>query len=144
MKVEIRAVGDRDRLDAWRILAELRTHLDPDDFEAGLAEQAQLHGYALVGAFEDGRLTGVMGFREVRTFARGRHLHVDDLVVASDARGQGIGRRLIEYAEALARERGLEQVFLDSRPGAVGFYERRGYRRHESTLIKKQLGEPET
>ncbi len=77
--------------------------------------------------------------REVHTFARAAYLHVDDLVVSAHARGKGIGKRLIEHAEAFARRRGLAQLFLDSRAGAMGFYERRGYRRHESVLIKKRL-----
>lgn len=139
MKLEVRPVRDAELEAAWRVLAELRTHLSREDFEAGLARQRDAHGYELIGAFEDGDVVGVLGLREVHTFARGAHLHVDDLVVSSNARGQGIGRRLIEHAERLAAERGMRQIFLDSRSGATGFYERRGYRRHESVLMKKPL-----
>lgn len=141
MKLEVRAVRDAELEAAWRVLAELRTHLSQADFVASLARQRAAHGYELIGAFEDEDLVGVLGMREVHTFARGAHLHVDDLVVSSSARGQGIGKRLIEYAERHARERGMRQVFLDSRSGATGFYERLGYRRHESILMKKRLDE---
>ncbi|MGA7965451.1 MAG: GNAT family N-acetyltransferase [Gammaproteobacteria bacterium] len=141
MKLDIRPVEDGELEAAWRVLAELRTHLSREDFDQALARQRETHGYELIGAFEDGNLVGVLGLREVHTFARGKHLHVDDLVVSSNARGQGIGKRLIEYAERLARRRGMCQVFLDSRTGAMGFYERRGYRRHESVLVKKNLDE---
>lgn len=139
MSIEIRPVAAGEYERAWQILAELRPALTLASFESGLAEQQRRHAYELLGAYEEGRLVAVMGIREVHTFARGPHLHVDDLVVASGARGIGIGRRLIEHAERLARGRGLDRVFLDSRPGAVGFYERRGYRRHESVLVKRRI-----
>lgn len=139
MKLDIRPVKDGELEAAWRVLIELRTHLSREDFDRALAQQREAHGYELVGAFEDDNLVGVLGLREVHTFARGKHLHVDDLVVSANARGQGTGKRLIEHAEQLARSRGMRQVFLDSRAGAMGFYERRGYRRHDSVLVKKTL-----
>lgn len=143
MTLDIRPIEAGERDEAWKILAELRGHLVQDRFAADLTRLVEAHGYELVGAFENGRLAGVLGVRVVHTFARGAHLHVDDLVVASAFRGRGVGRRLLRYAERQARERGLEQVFLDSRPGALGFYEREGYRRHESVLVKKRLANGE-
>lgn len=140
MEVEIRPVKAAEHADAWRVLHELRTGLDREAFEAALPIQAREHGYRLIGAFSGGRLLGVMGVRPVHTFARGAHLHVDDLVVTAAARGTGIGRRLLAYAEDLARTQGRGQVFLDSRPDVLGFYERGGYRPHESVLVKKRLG----
>ncbi len=139
MNTEVRPITAAELTAAWQILLELRPGLSREDFGKTLRQQSAAHGYELIGAFEDRKLVGVLGMREVHTFARGSHLHIDDLVVAADARGQGTGGRLLEYAEAVARNHGLLQVFLDSRPGAIGFYERRGYRRHESVLIKKPL-----
>ena len=144
MTMEIRPVRTGEHDAAWEVLRELRTHLTREAFEKALALQGDVHSYTLIGAFEDGRVAGVLGMRIVHTFARGAHLHVDDLVVTAGERGHGVGRRLLDFAENYARERKLTQVFLDSRPGAVGFYERRGYRRHESTLIKKPLDDRES
>ncbi len=141
MKLDIRPVKDSELEAAWQVLVELRTHLSREDFDQALTRQREAHGYELLCAFEDDNLVGVLGLREVHTFARDKHLHVDDLVVSSNARGQGTGKRLIEYAERVARNRGMRQVFLDSRAGAMGFYERRGYRRHDSVLVKKSLDE---
>lgn len=143
MKLAIRPIAAEELDAVWCVLAELRTHLAREDFRKALARQCDAHGYELIGAFEGGELLGVLGIRAAHSFARGAYLHVDDLVVSAHARGKGIGKRLVEYAEALARERGLGQVFLDSRPGAIGFYERLGYRRHESVLIKKRVDSPD-
>ena len=66
-----------------------------------------------------------MGMRPVHTLARGPHLHVDDLVVDAAVRGSGAGHALMAYAEADARAREMSAVFLDARPDAIPFYERK-------------------
>ena len=93
----------------------------------------------LVGAFRDRELIGVLGMRPVHTLARGAHLHVDDLVVAAEARGSGAGHALMAYAEADARARDMSAVFLDARPDAVSFYESRNYALHSAPSMKKMI-----
>lgn len=139
MEIEIRPIRSEQRAAAWRVLRELRDELSMERFETALDIQSREHQYVLIGAYSGADLLGVMGMRPVHTFARGAHLHVDDLVVTNSSRGAGIGRRLLTYAEAYARGRGLKRVFLDSRPQVIAFYERKGYRRHESVLVKKSL-----
>ena len=139
MDIEVRPIRQDEHESAWRVVKELRTGLSREQFESAVAVQSQQHDYVLIGAYEDKKLLGVMGMRPVHTFARGAHLHVDDLVVTEAARGAGIGQRLLEHAEAHAREHGMGRVFLDSRPEVIGFYEGNGYRRHESILVKKRL-----
>lgn len=66
-----------------------------------------------------GGLSGAIGFGWLR---------VHRLAVAPEARGQGIGTRLLRRAEAIARERGALGVQLDTFAfQAPAFYERLGY-----------------
>ena len=60
----------------------------------------------------------------------GRRCEILGLVVASEQRGQGVGRRLVEAVEPWATHRGLEQVAVRSnvaRTESHPFYERLGY-----------------
>lgn len=52
---------------------------------------------------------------------------VRQVAVASDAHGNGLGRRLLLELEALAEEQGARELWLNSRDSAYGFYERIGF-----------------
>ncbi|TGD81523.1 GNAT family N-acetyltransferase [Hymenobacter wooponensis] len=49
------------------------------------------------------------------------------MAVHPQAQGQGVGRQVLEYLEAAARQQGLREVVLHAREQAVPFYERLGY-----------------
>jgi len=55
-------------------------------------------------------------------------LFVELLAVPDAARGQGLGRHVMEQAEAIAREAGCAGIWLDTYEfQARGFYEKLGY-----------------
>ena len=55
-------------------------------------------------------------------------MHIEILVVPESARGQGLGRSLMQQAEAIAIQRGCTGVYLDTLAfQARGFYEKLGY-----------------
>lgn len=124
---------------ACAILRELRTFLDAATIATKLEEQEKGWGYELHGAFRGDELLGVAGFRTVQTLVRGRHMHLDDLVVTEAHQAEGIGKGLMAYLEALAKERGLTALFLDARAEAISFYERRGYEPHVAPLYRKRF-----
>ena len=64
-------------------------------------------------------------------------LYVDDLCVDETARGKGVGRALMEYVTALAKERGCHSVTLNvwaCNEGARRFYETLGMREQRRTM----------
>jgi GNAT superfamily N-acetyltransferase len=64
-------------------------------------------------------------FHSFSTFLGRRGLYLEDLYVVPEARGQGVGRRLIAHLAAVAVQRGcarFEWAVLDWNGGAIGFY----------------------
>ena len=72
----------------------------------------------------------------------GRRAAIEDLVVDSSARGQGIGRRLLERALDAARSKGAVKVQLTSRPSRVAanaLYRRAGFSLRETNCYSLQF-----
>lgn len=57
------------------------------------------------------------------------HAFVTELIVREDARGAGIGARILDTLVAAARERGVDDVQLFAARGRAAFYERHGFER---------------
>lgn len=73
--------------------------------------------------------TGLQGF--VVSYARGDHLHIENIAVLPSAQGLGYGRALIDHAEARASAAGLARVELYTNAAMVenlGYYRALGYR----------------
>ena len=77
-------------------------------------------------AWQTGKL---VGFAIMQFYAERAHLNL--LAVQPAARRLGVGRRLVEWQEQVARAGGIPVVNLEVRannPGAQAFYRRLGYR----------------
>jgi ribosomal protein S18 acetylase RimI-like enzyme len=65
---------------------------------------------------------------------------INELVVAGDARGRGIGCKLVEAAIAAAREAGMEEIEVGTEIGntaARSFYRSVGFN-HEYVLLGRE------
>lgn len=135
MGLSIAEAADADAVRAlWPVLRELRPHLAEDALVDAVASQRE-EGYRLVGAWRDGAPHGAAGFRVQQMLAHGRFLYVDDLVTIEACRGQGVGKALLDWLLAQARQLGCASLQLDSgswRHRAHAFYFARGL--HVSSL----------
>ena len=67
-------------------------------------------------------------------------LHIELLWISETARGSGIGRKLIQKAEAFARDNGCENALVETTSWqARPFYEKNGYN-HMATLSNRPKG----
>lgn len=103
-----------------------------DDYWTSVVEVRERGGELLV-ALLDGEVVGMCQIMILRHFQNtaGRCAELESVYVRGDVRGRGVGARLIEHAEGLARERGCYRVQLTSRNerlDAHRFYESHGYR----------------
>jgi len=89
------------------------------DYERAVRE----HQFDLL--VEHGRILGL-----IETMRRADHLWIENLAVAPEARGRGLGRRLLAGAEDKARAGGFLEVRLSTNAAFetnVAFYRRGGF-----------------
>lgn len=121
--------SDQDYQASFDVMRELRPHLsDATAFTAQVRRQAE-QGYRLLAAWQDNQVKALAGYRLQENLLYGRFLYVDDLVTTSDARGHGLGARLIDALRDEARRQGCANFVLDTGLGnSLGqrFYFRQG------------------
>lgn len=83
-------------------------------------------GEFLLKRDEDQKLLGVVRLMPV-TDNNPLSRQVRQVAVSPAARGLGVGRELMAYVEDLARDQGAEELWLESRGVAYGFYNKLGY-----------------
>ncbi|WP_113699588.1 GNAT family N-acetyltransferase [Nonomuraea lactucae] len=107
-------------------------------FDAALPLLLQDEGALLVAAVIDGRVRGyLLGFTHLTLFANGPVAWVEEAMVQSGSRRQGIGRALLEEFERWARTRGAGYVAMATRR-APEFYHALGYE-ESATFFRKVL-----
>lgn len=108
----------------YPVMAQLRPHLSLPDFTVQVLRQQQA-GYRLAYAEQEGTIVAVAGYRLQENLAWGRFLYLDDLVTDESRRSTGAGSALWDHLMQIAREKGCQQLHLDSgvqRFGAHRFY----------------------
>jgi ribosomal-protein-alanine acetyltransferase len=94
----------------------------PENFLSDLDNPAVLSRVAEENGLVLGYLV-VWVFKEV--------LHIANIALVSDQRGQGLGSRLLRHTIEFARDRKIDRIELEvreSNDAAIRFYERQGFR----------------
>lgn len=79
-----------------------------------------------IGAFsvDEVALTGCM----ILTPMSNGDMKMRQVAVDPTLQGQGIGQRMVEFAEVFAARQGAHQIVLHARENAISFYEKLGYK----------------
>jgi len=117
-KIEYGSAEYKDELELRNRV--LRVPLGLDIYDDDLSgEDADIH----IGAFQDGGLIGVLILVPLtKETARMRQVAVKE-----GFRGDGVGKRLVEYAQAVAKGEGFREIVIHARQTAIEFYEKLGY-----------------
>lgn len=74
-------------------------------------------------AMDDDTMVGCVLLRPLEN----GHIKLRQMAVAESHQGQGLGAKLVRFAEQLATERGFTVIETNARKVAQGFYEKLGY-----------------
>jgi GNAT superfamily N-acetyltransferase len=108
------AQSDQEISDCYPVMAELRPHIQPDDFLPTVKRLAETAGFKLA-YLNDGGVKAVAGFRISEWLAGGKYLDIEDLATAGAERSKGYGGELFDWLVGHARENDCRQVRLVSR-----------------------------
>lgn len=127
--------GDLDELTALlHLLFSLEADFDWDEYKQhqGLTLMLNNSRGCVLVAENKGRIVGMCtGQVVISTAEGGPAVLVEDVVVAQEARGQGVGRALLEAMASWARERGATRMQLladANNTSALQFYHQAGWR----------------
>lgn len=127
----IRAAGFDDAAEIARLLSQLGHLTTADEIAQRWAAWSAEGNTALVTPRADGTLAGLAVLHRMRVLHRPRPVgRVTALVVDLDARGHGLGRALVDAAEAACRASGCGLMEITSHVSLVdahSFYTYLGY-----------------
>ena len=122
------------------LVTELGYPTTPQQMTERLTGLLADESYVALVAESGAAVVGLAGGRTGLYFEKdGRYAHLLVLVVASEARGTGVGTALLRAFEAWASARDANAIVLTSsthRKDAHAFYERRGFRKTGVRLVK--------
>jgi N-acetylglutamate synthase-like GNAT family acetyltransferase len=94
-------------------------------------DEQEADAWHLLAEKADGRALGTA--RLQRLYPQTGQLRY--MAIVQDFQGKGIGKMIIQKAEAIALENGMVRLFLQARENAVPFYLANGYRIIEKTFL---------
>jgi len=122
------ATTDEEVLSCHPVMSHLRPSYSASEFLSCVRRQHG-EGYELAMLADGDRIVAVAGYRVGHNLAWGKYLYVDDLVTDASRRSAGHGQRMMDWLVGRAKERGCDELHLDSgvqRYGAHRFYLRYG------------------
>ena len=141
----IREINGADAAAVAALSGELGYPVSTDAMRKRIESLAEQADRAVYVACLGGEVVGWIDVGVTQHLQSEPRAEIGGLVVSSEARNAGIGRRLVQRAEEWARDRGLTSMVVRSqiaREGAHRFYLREGYERTKtSAVFTKRLGQ---
>ncbi len=103
-----------EMLSAYGIIRQRYGEISTSDFEKQLDEMIKTSGFRMIVALFDGEIVGLSGYWIQRMFYCGRYVQMSSFIVDEEKRGFGIGKKIIDEIEKIARTNNCDQIVLDS------------------------------
>jgi GNAT superfamily N-acetyltransferase len=126
------------------LLVELGYPATLEELAARFKSFLQNSGYGVAVGEQGETITGFVAWSKSKVFiSNAVRFHIEGLVVASDYRGKGIGKKLMEFVEEIAQENRPSIIDLTSglrreKDGTHEFYKGLGYK-NEGHMAKLYL-----
>lgn len=137
----IRELKKEDAAGVAKLIPQLTQNIvEPENLIKRLEDLAAGHNYQYFVAELDGKIAGCGGLTWYNVPSKGRVGWIEEIVVDESARGQGLGRALMEKLIAVAQDQGCAVLKLTTgNPVAKKLYEHLGFEDKQQTYLAKKL-----
>lgn len=112
-------------------------YMTQETFKEVFNARKTLGTITLVAEAEDRIIGTASYFIELKFIHQGgKVMHVEDVSVKHDTQGKGIGKAIMDHLEYLAKLQGCYKMILNCSEKNVPFYEKCGFKLHESEMRK--------
>ena len=111
--------------DKYLKMVALRTEIlrKPLGLSYSIAQLAAEKSDILIGAFENEEIIGCC----ILSPAQNTEIQLRQMAIATNQQGQGIGAKIVCFAEKFAKENAYKSLMMHARKTALGFYQKLGY-----------------
>ncbi|WP_234402448.1 GNAT family N-acetyltransferase [Oceanobacillus damuensis] len=133
MEVTVRSAKENDVEQLAGLMGELGYPATKEEMQKRFSKINAALSYHTFVAVVDDSVVGMIGMMESHHYERNDdYIRIVAFVVASAYRNHGVGRKLLEKTESLARKKGIHKLVLnsgnrDERNESHRFYERSGF-----------------
>jgi GNAT superfamily N-acetyltransferase len=143
----IRRALETDEAAAHRLMAELGySGINPVDFKKVFAEVLNHRdSFVFLAEADSGRVIGLMSIsHRPQLRLAGILVCIDELVIAAEARGLGVGKALLNEAKGIAGQLGAKRLELHTNRGRISyqraFYVKNGFSESNSAVMRLEPG----
>lgn len=112
--IDFRYIEKSELLKVHKLLIKLNSQTPSDILLRRLQAMFEQENYCCVGAFENGQLIGISGlWLSIRHYS-GKSWEPDHVYIDDNQRGKGIGKKMFNWIEAQAKEKGIESIELNT------------------------------
>jgi GNAT superfamily N-acetyltransferase len=106
--------GKTEMLNYLSVMQELYPSLTLEDYDTDLTAMIPNNKYGQVAVFDGDDCLGIAGYWIGTKLWCGKYLEIDNMVVSSKSRSQGVGKLIFNYLGEKAKEEGCSMMALDS------------------------------
>jgi ribosomal protein S18 acetylase RimI-like enzyme len=99
---------------AFEVVKLMYEEMDFETYKNLISEMIKRNDYKMIGAFLDDKIIGACGYWIFVMLYCNRYVQISNLVVDKNYRGLGIGKKILDKAEAIGKENNCQKIVLDS------------------------------
>jgi len=113
-QITIKELGNLDEMMSAHSLVSQMYEIDYATYRQYISEMIERNNFKMVAVFLDEKIIGISGYWISVMLYCGRYLQASNLIVDSESRNLGVGKKILNYLEEKAKEFACNKMVLDS------------------------------